>query len=818
MTPENQVAMDDAFRVPPEELSCAPISLKFGTTEEVEPLLSHAFIGQSRAEGAFLKGLATPGHIFVAGLGSINTALLEHIKKEAGVIMRGRRISDFVCVYNFENPSRPRFIELEKGHARKLERGIEKLLAELKEKIPAQLLGEEFKKSEEEIRNKYNKRLEDELSSLRKEMHDDPIVIQGIGEVVFTFRVDPSGVVIFLAYKSDLPKVKGMSPEEYEALGLPERKKIDEIRGKYLGKISEIMKTSRRFEQEANEETTTLKERAVEALFVEKSQRILAELGEAVYGFIDALREYTVGHFDIFLSGNNNHTAPMPFQSPADPFLAFKINVFVDNSKTEGIPVIDHRNVDYGRLFGEISYAIGPGGVPLGGHTNIRAGLLSEANHGILVLSAKDIFGISKFGIWDKLKAVLETKRLDIGHSNSYANLVPETLHIDVKLVLVGSWDIYLAFNGHGAKEDFDEIFKTVAEFDSRVHRSDEVIGQFAGLIRLFCDRDDLPPVSCDGVAEFLKYLSRLEEDQSKFSLDLRSLKDILNEAAWLAKKESNILITADNARQAINNKVYRVGLIRDKVYEHIENGDKILKLDGSEVGQVNGLAVYDPGDISFGVPSRITAKTFAGKQGIVNIEREAGLSGRTHNKGVLVLGGYIGAKYAQEKPLSFSATLSFEQSHEVVDGDSASSTELYAILSSLSGFPIRQDIAVTGAVGQNGEIQPIGGVNQKVEGFFDICSVFGLTGRQGVIIAKQNVKNLVLREDVITAVKEGKFHVYAVSAIEEGMEILTGQKMGERAADGLHKGEYPVSSINYRVEIKLRKLAKASQDNGKTN
>ncbi len=821
MTQMNQATGIDVFRVPPEKLSCAPISLKFSTTEEVEPLLSHIFIGQSRAEQALEKGLATPGHIFVAGLDSISTALLARIKKEAVAIMHDRKISDFVCVYNFENPSKPRFIELGKGQARRLERGIEKLLAELKEKIPEIFSQDAFRKSEEEIKHTYDVRQNEAWEKLSGEMLSNTVEVAGHGKVCFAYKVIPgAGVNIYPAHGSD-PQLKPITAEEYNELEEPEKEKITIMGSQWLERVNETARETRRLEQNKADEIAGAKRNVVDTLFVEKSQSIISELGEAVLGFTDALREYTLEHIGTFLPEKDNHTAPMRFQSHADPFLPFKVNVFVDNSKTEGIPVIDHRNVDYSRLFGEISYTIGPGGVPIGGHINVRAGLLSEANHGILVLSARDVF--SK-GVWDKLKAVLETRRLDIGRSNPYANLIPETLHIDVKLVLVGEWDIYRAFNGPGMKQQFDEIFKTVATFDSQVHRSDEVIQQFAGLIRLFCDRDDLPHVSCDGVAEFLKYLSRIEQDQGKFSLDVRSLKDLLNEAAWLARKEKKkarkgkgkALITGDNVRQAIHDRAYRVGLIRDKIYEFIESGDKILMLDGSEVGQINGLVVYDLGDVSFGVPSRITAKTFVGVEGIINIEREAGLSGRTHNKGVLILGGYIGAKYAQEKPLSFSATLSFEQSHAGVEGDSASSTELYAILSSLSGLPIRQDIAVTGSVGQNGEIQPIGGVNQKVEGFFDVCSALGLTGSQGVIIPKQNVKNLVLREDVVEAVREDKFHVYAVSTIDEGMEILTGQKMGERMAEGPRRGEYPVLSIDWKVDNKLQKLAKAAVSIGK--
>ncbi len=810
MTRKEQPINIDAFCVRPEKLSCAPISLNFSTTEEVEPLESHVFIGQPRAERAPEKGFATPGHIFVVGLDSISTALLEHIKKEAGAIMRDTRISDFVCVYNFEHPSKPRFIELEKGQALRFERDTEKFLQELKEKIPERLASDDFSKKVKEINERANSEIKDARDQFERELEGVSISCGAQGSIGFRCVSDQMGVNLFPVLLLD-PQNRAISPEEYRAIEESKRKEIDKTRDQILEKINGLARGAQKLVQAAEEEVAMLKRESINALFVEKTEKIRLDYGDAILTFIDGLREYTLAHIKSFLPQDNSGFFPTAFQSHSDPFLPFKINVFVDNAKTEGIPVIDHRNIDYSRLFGEISYTIGPGGVPLGGHTNVRAGLLSEANHGILVLSARDVF---IKGVWGKLKAVLETRRLDIGHSNPVANLIPETLHVDVKLVLVGEWDIYRAFNGSGMKQQFDEIFKTVAMFDSQVHRSDEVIHQFAGLIRLFCGRDHLPAVKSEGVAELIKHLSRMAEDQNEFSLDIRVLKDVLNEAAWLARADAKgrtqggALITAGNVEQAIYDKIYRLDLVREKIYEHIKNGFLILSLAGEEVGQINILSVYDLGDFSFGAPSRLTAKTFSGKDGVISIDRAVALAGRLHNKGVLILGGYLGWKFAQDRPLSLSATLAFEQSYGGIEGDSASSAELYAILSSLSKVPLRQDIAVTGSVNQTGEIQPIGGVNEKVEGFFDVCSLLGLSGSQGVIIPQQNVRNLMLRDDVVKAVKEGKFHVYAVRTIDEGMEILTGKKMGERMADGPYKGEYPISSINWQVDNKLRKLA----------
>lgn len=794
------------FRVPVEKLSCAPIPLNFGTTEEIEPLESHVFIGQPRAEEAIKRGLATPGHIFAAGLDSINTALLERIKKEAGAIMRGRRIPDSVCVYNFEHPQKPRFIELEKGHACRLERDMEKLLTALKEKIPQRLSGEAFRKAEKDIRDIYGDQTKDVLNDLSAEMESETSDIQGLGEVCFTYNIGHGGVTIFPVIKSD-PR-RPMSPKEYEDLKGPEREKVDKTRKKFMYRVSDVMENEHKRERDMDDEIDVLKRDTVNALLVEEITDIISEYGDAISGFIDALRQYTLDHISIFLPQNDNHASSPMSLHHADPFLPFKINVFVDNSKIERIPVVDHRNADHDRLFGKISYTIGPGGTLIEGHTDIHAGLLNEANHGVLVLQAADVF--SRPGIWDRLKAVLETKRLDIGRSNSYSNLTPETLHINVKLVLVGDWYIYrLLLNTPGIRDQFAEIFKTVVQFDSQVHRSDEIIRQLAGLIRLFCERDDLPHVSSCGMAELLRHLSRVENDQGMFSMDFRSLKDILNEAAWLAGK--GVVITATNVKQAIRAKIYRLDLIREKIYEHIRDGTLLLSLNGKEVGQINALSVYDLEDFKFGAPSRVTVKTFAGRGGVISIDRDVKLAGPLHSKGILTLSGYLGWKYAQEKPLSFSANVSFEQNYSGTEGDSASVAELYALLSSISEEPIRQDIAVTGSVNQNGEVQPIGGVNEKVEGFFDVCSIFGLTGEQGVMIPHQNVKNLMLRDDVVEAVRQGKFHVYAVKMIDEGMEILTGKKMGEKIKRGEHKGQYQKGTINWLVSKRLEELAKAS-------
>lgn len=376
---------------------------------------------------------------------------------------------------------------------------------------------------------------------------------------------------------------------------------------------------------------------------------------------------------------------------------------------------------------------------------------------------------------------------------------------MDIKVIVMGDEAFYRLLSTYD-QEDFWEMFKVKAEFDYQIDLTPENIYSYASFICGTCKSEGLLPFDRTGVARVAEYGARLVADQTKLSSRFGQIKDVLIEADYWARKEGSPLVRGEHVKKALDQKVYRLNLIEERIRRLIAEGTLMVDVDGEVVGQVNGLVVYDLGDFSFGRPVRITAKTFAGRRGVINIERETQLSGRIHDKGVLILSGYLGWKYAQDKPLSLSASLCFEQSYEGVEGDSASSTELYAILSSLSDLPIKQGIAVTGSVNQKGEVQPIGGVNQKIEGHYDVCKVKGLTGNQGVIIPHQNVKNLMLREDVVEAVQEGRFHIYAVRTIDEGIEILTGVPAGERRPDGT----YPEGTVNYLVDRRLKELAQS--------
>jgi lon-related putative ATP-dependent protease len=475
--------------------------------------------------------------------------------------------------------------------------------------------------------------------------------------------------------------------------------------------------------------------------------------------------------------------------------------------------VIIETSPTYRNLFGTVERSIDRlGGIWKTDFTRVKSGSFLRANGGYLVLNALDVF--IEPGVWLALKRTLRNRRVEMQSFDPFylfasSALKPEPIDIRVKVVMIGESYIYDTL--FYVDEDFKKIFKIKADFDVVMERTPETQEQYSAFIRKICHDEKLLPFDRTGVAAVVEHGVRLAGRQKKLSTEFHRITDILRETNYWARKDGSERITVKHVDQAITEKIYRVRMVEDKIQEMIEDGIIMIDSDGAKVGQVNGLSVYLMGEHAFGKPSRITAQTSMGKSGIINIEREADLSGKTHNKGMLILAGYLRGKYAQDKPLTLTASLAFEQSYSGVDGDSASSTEVYAILSSLANLALRQDIAVTGSVNQNGEIQPIGGVNQKVEGFFDVCRARELTGRQGVMIPHQNVEDLMLRKDVVEAVAAGKFHIYPVETIDQGIEILTGRPAGEKGSDG----KYPPDTVNCLVDQKLEELAERMKEFG---
>jgi lon-related putative ATP-dependent protease len=517
---------------------------------------------------------------------------------------------------------------------------------------------------------------------------------------------------------------------------------------------------------------------------------------------------------------NLSQFRPQPQDQPQTAFLMarakemllrkYEVNVLVNNSELEGAPVIMERNPTYNNLFGRIEKEAQFGALQTD-FTLIKEGSLHRANGGYLVLPVEDV--LRNLFSWDSLKRALRNNEIATEEAGERLGFIttkslrPEPIPLNVKVVLIGIPLLYhLLFS---LDEDFRELFKVKADFDILMNQTEGNARDYASFVCNVCTEEGLKHLDATALARIVEHGSRLAQDKEKLSTRFGEISDVIREANYYASRENGNHVTGAHVKKAIEERFYRSNLLQERIREMIERGTLLIDVTGKKIGQVNGLSVVDLGDITFGRPNRITATTGLGREGVIDIERQAKLGGPIHTKGVMILSGYLGEKYARDKPLSLSSHLVFEQSYSGVEGDSASSAELYAILSSLSGLPIKQDIAVTGSVNQKGEVQAIGGVNEKIEGFFEVCRAKGHNGDQGVIIPESNVKNLMLKEEVVEAVRKGKFHLWSVKDIDEGMEILTGTKAGERKDDGT----FEQGTVNYRVDQQLRRLSETLKE-----
>jgi predicted ATP-dependent protease len=759
------------------------------------------FIGQDRAIRAIEFGLGVnrPGfNIFVTGLtGTGKTSIIKAFLKKA----TGERTApeadpllpgDWCYVYNFSDPDRPLALKIRRGWGKLLKADMEQLIQSLQREAKKMFESDDFAHQRQTVVEQLQKKQQEMMEALMEEASQSD----------FTLRMTPSGIVL-------LPTKGGKPMQEAEYLGLStaEKKVLDEKRVEIEKKVEDTLREGKKLEREITEKLEAAETEAADYLV-----RIpLTDLKEKyrdyprVVAYFESVREHILKNLQRFKgadSASGSMASFMQFgEPPTDPFLPYRINVFVDNSDTQGPPIIVETNPTYHNLFGVIEKKPIVGGY-VTDFTLIKAGSISKANGGYLVLYDRDV--LTNAGVWEALQRVIKNRELRIEEPGAFFGWVPpqglrpEPIPTDTKIIMIG--DPYLYRTLATLDPDFRETFKVKADFNFEIDRSQENIVAFACFISDYCNREALRHFDTSGVARVIEHCARLVEDQEKLSTRFSDMVDLLIESDFWAGKENAELVSEKHVERAITEKTFRLNLVEKRLQEMVAEGTLLVDVDGAVVGQVNGLAVYQMGDFSFGKPSRITARTFMGRGGIINIERESKLSGKAHDKGVLILGGFLGGKYAQQHPLSLSSSVCFEQSYDDVDGDSASSTELYAILSSLAEIPIQQSIAVTGSVNQNGEIQAIGGINYKIEGFFDVCRLKGLTGRQGVLIPRANLRNLMLRSDVVEAAKAGKFHIYAVSTIDEGLEVLTGVPAGERR----HDGGYAGGSINERVQKKL--------------
>jgi predicted ATP-dependent protease len=798
------VNASDRFRVPVKDLRRIedPAAFDFQCTEDLTPLTE--LIGQARAARALEFGLEIEKdgyNIFVTGLTGTGktTAILEYVRRKVEERrQRGeaKAPDDWCYVYNFKEPDRPNAIRMGAGHGRQLHGQLEELLEIVRDNVNRTFASEEYETQRRNIIEAGQAEAQQLMDAAQREA----------AEAGFVLSFSPLGVNI-------VPQRDGrpMPPEQFSELSAQERADIQSRQQEISQRVAEAGQKVRNIERQVTQQLREL-DRRVGGLVTAGSFGAIIESykGEGeVEQFLRDLQEYTAGNVMLFREQEAQHQLPgaMAGVVQADPYLAYRCNVFVDNSENEVPPIVLEANPTWGNLFGRIerrAYL----GTYVSDHMLLRPGAVHRANGGYLVLNFMDV--ATKPGAWEGLKRLIRTRQARLEDPMEQYGLLtpqalrPEPIPVDLKVLIAGDPMAYFLLTAYD--EEFWELFKVKADFDYQIERDQGNSLAYAGFICTICTRDGLRHFGRSGVAKVIEHGSRLVDDQERLSARFGRLRDLLVEADYWAGRAGSDLVHAEHVQQAINERVYRLNLVEERIRELIARGTIILDTEGAVPGQVNGLAVLDFGDHSFARPSRITARTFLGQRGVVSIDREAQLSGKIHDKGVQTLSGYLGWKYAQDKPLSLSAMITFEQGYDAVEGDSASLAELCAILSGLSGLPLRQDIAVTGSVNQAGQVQPVGGINQKVEGFHDVCRLSGFSGSQGVLIPARNVKSLMLREDVVESVERGQFAVIAVNTVGEALEILTGVPAGEPGPDGA----YPEGTINQRVDRRLREMGEA--------
>jgi lon-related putative ATP-dependent protease len=782
---------------------CDPNTLPFETTEAIQPC--EEIIGQDRAIEAIRVGLDINSigyNIFVTGLaGTGRFTTIKCVLEEMNV--KGNIPNDLCYVNNFKNPDMPHMLSLPAGQGNAFKKEMETFIETLKKKIPLIFENETYLNKKKEVVEKYRNKQAEMFREFEKRVNKE-------GFALVQIQMGP------YSRPGILPVVEGnpVNVEQLETMveedkfSKEELEKVKEKQAELISELENIFKETRKSEKGVKEELTALDNEVISPAVKDMISDIKEKFDyEKVHRYLDEVQEDILANLHRFREREETPTPPLPglvLPQPVDTFPEYQVNVLVDNSETKGAPIIVETTPNYRNLFGTLERVIERSGIWKTDFSHVKAGSFLRANGGYLIFNALD--ALVEPGVWPALKRTLKNQIIEIQTYDPFyffstSALKPEPIECNTKVIMIGDGQIYYLL--YSLDDDFKKIFKIKADFDSVTNKDSEKIQQYATFIRKICDEDKLKPFDRTGIAAVVEYGVRMAGRQKKLSTRFHLIADLVREANYWAMKDGSNVVTENHVDKAIEKKIHRVNLIEEKIQEMIDDGTIMIDSDGMVIGQVNGLSVYSFGDHTFGKPSRITAKTSMGKAGIINIEREVEMSGPIHNKGVYILAGYLRDKYAQDKPITMSASICFEQSYSGVEGDSASSTELYALLSSLSGLPLRQDIAVTGSVNQKGEVQPIGGVNEKIEGFFDVCKAKGLTGKQGVMIPHLNVGDLMLRKDVVEAVKEGKFHIYPVKSINRGIEILTGVEGGE-SLDG---GKFKEGTVNDLVDKKLREL-----------
>ncbi|HDZ00073.1 MAG TPA: ATP-binding protein, partial [Nitrospirae bacterium] len=776
---------------------CETDELPFETTDEITPLTET--IGQKRALSALKFGLDIDSHgfnIYILGesgtgkLTTIKTILEEKSKKEPVP-------NDWCYVYNFNNTDIPRALSLPPGRGASFQKDMDELITVLREDIPKIFESKEYEKQRTKKLEDFQRKQKKHFADLEKETKKKN----------FTLRKTVSGLILVPVKTTG----ETLSEEEYEDLEPGVKKKIEAIGKELQEKLDDVIRIVREEEKKIKDIMKDLERQATLSSVGHRIDELKNKYKDNadVPGYFEEVKEDILEHLEDFKPQEEQAPA-LPFVKPAksEPsFVRYSVNVFVNNRDLKGSPVVVETNPTYYNLFGRVEHKL-QYGVAMTDFTMIKAGSLQQANGGYIVIDALEL--LKNIFAYDALKRTIKNKEMNIEdiweqyRLISTVTLRPEAIPFNVKIILTGGPHLYYML--YNLDEEYRELFKVKADYENRMDRNAENMLKYAGFVKTKCDERGLLPFDRDAVAKIIEYGSRLAEHQWKLSAKFSDIADILREADHWSRFNKNTIVTAGDVDKALEERKYRCNKVEQKILEATREGTILIDTEGAVVGQVNGLSVLDLGDYRFGMPSRITARTYAGRAGIVNIERETKMSGKIHEKAILILTAYLGGKYAVKQSLSLTASLTFEQLYGGVEGDSATCAEIYALLSSIAGVPLKQSFAITGSMNQHGEVQPIGGVNEKIEGFFEVCKLSGLNGQHGVIIPRRNLIHLMLNNEVIEAVADGKFNIYSIDNIEDGIEILTGMPPGALQPDGT----YPGGTFNSIVTKKLKEFSEA--------
>jgi len=792
---------------------CELSRIPFETTAQAE--LREGFIGQERALRALKMGaeLSAPGYnVFVCGLagtsrGGTIARMIEELHPPT------KESLDRCYVNNFKLPDRPRLLALPRGQANGFKKDMQAGIDFLRRRIPQVFEGEPFQRQKGRIVERFTVREKDLMDDFTRRIAREQFALghMQVGAVALP--------EIFPVLEGQMVPIEDISKMVHEGkLEPPVAEDIERKYEQFRQEFTVVYRKTLTLSRELASELSYLEQEAASVLV----DGVIEELKEKYPGadvseYLEEVRHHLLDNLDPFKEreGEGEHDEETPDGLPKmtgaperDPFRVYGVNVILAHGDEEISPVIFETTPTYANLFGTIQRAYDARGGWTSDFMDLRGGSLLRADGGFLIMYSLE--ALSEVGVWRALKRTLNHNRLEIQPLEMFypfggSALKPEAIAINVKVILIGDRELYEMLYEY--EEDFRKIFKVRVEFDEEMAMSDGVIAEYAGRLRALSEKENLYPFDRGAFAAMLEYGVRKAGRRNKVTARFIDIADLAREAHYDAAAKGEAVVRAAHVRGALSSKMERHNLIETRIREMIEEGTLLVDVSGTRVGQVNGLSVLEIGGYSFGKPVRITATAALGKAGLINIEREANLSGRFHDKGVHIIAGYLRSQFAQDKPLSLAASICFEQSYSGVDGDSASSTEIYALASALSGLPLRQDIAVTGSINQQGDIQAIGGVNEKIEGFFDVCRIKGLTGTQGVMMPESNIEDLMLREDVLEAVAAGKFHVWPVAKIEQGIEILTGSTAGQKKGDGKFEPGTVFSLMDERMSQMARTL-----------